>query len=74
MNHLASSVRLLLAGAFLLVLHTASAQGPGSGGPVPGPVTPPDPTAVPIDGGASLLLAGGAAYAVSRLRKRRKAA
>ncbi|OON67777.1 PID-CTERM protein-sorting domain-containing protein [Hymenobacter sp. CRA2] len=53
------------------LMHTASAQGPGSGGPVPGPVTPPDPTAVPIDGGASLLLAGGAAYALKRLRKRR---
>ncbi|OON68641.1 hypothetical protein B0919_12225 [Hymenobacter sp. CRA2] len=57
----------------LLLTSTASyAQGPGSGGPVPGPVTPPDPTAVPIDGGASLLLAGGAAYALKRLRKHRQ--
>ncbi|OON67052.1 PID-CTERM protein-sorting domain-containing protein [Hymenobacter sp. CRA2] len=57
----------------LAVVGAASAQGPGSGGPTPGPVTPPpDPTAVPIDGGASLLLAGGATYAVARLRKRRQ--
>jgi hypothetical protein len=55
---------LLLAGA--TALH---AQGtPGSGGPVPGT---PDPTPVPLDGGASLLLAGGAAYALRRLRRRR---
>ncbi|MCC3159263.1 hypothetical protein LJ737_18620 [Hymenobacter sp. 15J16-1T3B] len=48
----------------------AGAQTPGSGGPTPG--TPAaDPTAVPLDGGASLLLAGGAAYALSGLRKRR---
>ncbi|WP_400193246.1 PID-CTERM protein-sorting domain-containing protein [Hymenobacter sp. B81] len=52
---------------FAFGLHlTAAAQGnPGSGGPQPG-----QPTAVPIDGGASLLLAGGAAYALSRLRRR----
>ncbi|RAK69532.1 PID-CTERM protein-sorting domain-containing protein [Hymenobacter edaphi] len=47
----------------------ASAQTPGSGGPEPG--TPAEPTAVPLDGGVSLLLAGGAAYALSGLRKRR---
>ena len=52
---------LLLAGA------STRAQDPGSGGPQPGT---PDPTAVPIDGGASLLLAGGAAYALRRLRRR----
>ncbi|WP_375374090.1 PID-CTERM protein-sorting domain-containing protein [Hymenobacter aerilatus] len=29
----------------------------------------PPPTHAPIDGGASLLLAGGAAYMVRRIRK-----
>ncbi|WP_400192150.1 PID-CTERM protein-sorting domain-containing protein [Hymenobacter sp. B81] len=56
----------LLAAALLLSAPAALAQGnPGSGGPQPG-----QPTAVPIDGGASLLLAGGAAYALARLRRR----
>ncbi|KAA9338780.1 hypothetical protein F0P96_07890 [Hymenobacter busanensis] len=50
----------------LLAAHGAFAQDPGSGGPLPG-----TPTAVPIDGGASLLLAGGAAYALRRLHQRR---
>jgi hypothetical protein len=51
----------------LLSCGAALAQGtPGSGGPVPGT---PDPTPVPLDGGASLLLAGGAAYALRRLRR-----
>ncbi|KAA9339354.1 hypothetical protein F0P96_01665 [Hymenobacter busanensis] len=59
---------LLTALGVLLLLKTspAAAQDPGSGGPLPG-----SPTAVPIDGGASLLLAGGAAYALRRLRQRR---
>lgn len=63
----------ILATAALLVLvnHATQAQTePGSGGPTPGPVTPP-PTGVPIDGGASLLLAGGAAYGLRKLRQRR---
>ncbi|MBF9142507.1 PID-CTERM protein-sorting domain-containing protein [Hymenobacter properus] len=48
---------------------------PGSGGPGPGtPVTPTTPTDVPLDGGASLLLAGGVAYGLKRLRDRRKKA
>ncbi|RAK70534.1 PID-CTERM protein-sorting domain-containing protein [Hymenobacter edaphi] len=72
MNHIASSLCRLLSGAFLLLLsYAAQAQTPGSGGPEPG--TPAEPTAVPLDGGASLLLAGGAAYALNRLRKRRRA-
>jgi hypothetical protein len=45
---------------------TAFAQGPGSGGPLPAA-----PTGVPIDGGASLLLASGAAYGLRKLRQRR---
>ncbi len=47
----------------------AQAPGPGSGGPSP---TPPDPTSVPIDGGASLLLAGGVAMGLKKLRDRRR--
>ncbi|RTQ49335.1 hypothetical protein EJV47_13425 [Hymenobacter gummosus] len=43
---------------------------PGSGGPTPGA---PDPTAVPLDGGAALLLLGGAAYTLRQLRPRRRA-
>lgn len=48
----------------------ALAQAPNTGGPGPGP----DPTAIPIDGGVSLLLAGGVAYGLKRLRARRKKA
>ncbi|TGE14745.1 hypothetical protein E5J99_14700 [Hymenobacter elongatus] len=40
------------------------AQGPGNGGPRPSATT------APIDGGASLLLAGGVAFALRRLRRR----
>lgn len=50
---------LLLTGAM-----AASAQ-PTSGGPGPG-VAPA--TEAPLDGGASLLLAGGVAYGLRRLR------
>ncbi|SDY68462.1 PID-CTERM protein-sorting domain-containing protein [Hymenobacter psychrophilus] len=50
----------------LLVSTALLAQGPGPGGP-----TPNSPTAVPIDGGASLLLAAGAAYGLRRLRQHR---
>jgi hypothetical protein len=42
---------------------------PSSGGPAPGAA---DPTAVPIDGGASLLLTAGAAYGLRRLRSLRR--
>ena len=44
----------------------ALAQAPADGGP-----TPVAPTATPLDGGASLLLAGGIGYAVRKLRQRR---
>ena len=43
---------------------------PGSGGT--SPLIPP--TGIPIDGGASLLLAGGVAYGVKKLRDRRRKA
>ena len=39
---------------------------PGSGGPAPGAVT-----AVPVDGGASLLLAGGVGLALRKLRRKK---
>ena len=45
----------------------SSAQAPTTTGPTP----QADPTAVPLDGGASLLLAGGVAYGLRRLRQRR---
>jgi hypothetical protein len=65
---------LFLTAALALALLSAAAQ-PGSGGPGPGtPVTPTTPTDVPLDGGASLLLASGIGYAVRRLRQRRRAA
>ncbi|QKG58005.1 hypothetical protein GKZ68_16095 [Hymenobacter sp. BRD128] len=52
----------------LLLLSAAQAQTPGSGGP-----TPQTPTAVPIDGGATLLLASGVALGLKKLRDRRRA-
>jgi len=58
----------LLAGLLSLGALTAQAQAPGSGGPTP---TDPPPTDVPLDGGASLLLASGVAYGLKRLRQRR---
>ena len=54
---------------FLLTNFGAFAQGPGSGGPEP--QQPQQPTAVPIDGGASLLLAAGAAYGWRRMRNKK---
>ena len=44
----------------------ALAQAPADGGPAP-----TGPTQTPLDGGASLLLAGGIGYALRRLRQRR---
>lgn len=67
MKHLLSSATLLVA-IWALTSISALAQ-PGSGGPTPGAA----PTGVPIDGGASLLLAGGVAYGLRKLRTRRQA-
>ena len=53
---------VLVLGACSLAL----AQAPADGGP-----TPVAPTATPLEGGASLLLAGGIGYAVRKLRQRR---
>ena len=59
----------LLSFTLLLALAGAArAQGPGSGGP-----TPTGPTTTPLDGGASLLLAGGLAFGIKQLRARRLA-
>jgi hypothetical protein len=51
---------------FLVLLGSSStrAQGPGEGGPQP------PATNAPLDGGASLLLAAGAAYGLKKLRRR----
>ena len=54
----------------LLFFALASQAQPSTGGPTPGS---PPPAAVPLDGGASLLLAGGAAYGLRRLRQLRRA-
>ncbi|MGI4760336.1 MAG: PID-CTERM protein-sorting domain-containing protein [Janthinobacterium lividum] len=56
---------LLLAGSMQQVL----AQSPTTGGPTPQATSA---TEVPLDGGASLLLAGGVAYGLRKLRQRRK--
>ncbi|MFD1469911.1 PID-CTERM protein-sorting domain-containing protein [Hymenobacter caeli] len=64
------TLRLVYATAVCVLCATASALAqPGSGGPTP---TSP-PTAVPIDGGASLLLASGVALGLKKLRDRRRA-
>lgn len=57
----------LLVVSLLAVSWVAQAQ-PSTGGPAP---ATPDPTAVPLDGGASLLLAGGVAYGLRRLQRKR---
>ncbi|HSI91614.1 MAG TPA: hypothetical protein VK927_10890 [Adhaeribacter sp.] len=49
----------------------AQGQGPGDGGPTPTD-PPPDPAEIPIDGGASLLVAGGVAYGIKKLRDHRR--
>lgn len=64
-------IRLLPALALALAFADAILAQPGTGGPGPGT---PDPTTVPLDGGASLLLAGGVAYGIKHLRNRRKKA
>lgn len=62
---------ILLFGASLWFSPSAGAQ-PSSGGPGPGTPPPAAVTDVPLDGGASLLLAGGLGYALRRLRRARK--
>lgn len=62
--------RVLAGGALVLLAGVAlpAVAQPGSGGPAPGAVT-----SAPIDGGASLLLAGGVALGLKQLRARRAA-
>jgi len=71
-------VKLFIRSTFLVALVLSLglvnvlAQGtdpPDTPGPTP---TPPEPTAIPIDGGASLLLAGGVTYGLKKLRDRRR--
>jgi hypothetical protein len=62
--------RLLPTLLFIIALSDKVLAQPGSGGP--GPSTPAGPTDIPLDGGISLLLAGGVAYGVKHLRNRRK--
>ncbi|RZK61913.1 MAG: hypothetical protein EOO59_03915 [Hymenobacter sp.] len=64
-------LRYLTTICLLVFALTSQAQAPGSTGPTPS--SNQDPTAVPLDGGASLLLAGGAAYGLRRLRQLRRA-
>lgn len=65
-----SLLRHLFAAALvLLATGLAVAQGPGSGGPNP---DPQQPTAVPIDGGVSLLLAAGVGLGLKKLRDKRR--
>ena len=67
--------RLSLAAALLLVAGTVAKAQPSSGGPGPGtPTTPPATTDVPLDGGASLLLASGVALGLKKLHQRRQVA
>ena len=74
MKILLPTVRLFVAAAGICLLAgglaPVLAQGPSTGGPAPG--TPA--AEVPLDGGASLLLAAGAAYGLKRLRERKRAA
>lgn len=60
---LAGTLMLLAGGA-----QQALAQSPATGGPTS---QDPNATEVPLDGGASLLLAGGVAYGLRKLRQRR---
>ncbi|MBG8555323.1 MULTISPECIES: PID-CTERM protein-sorting domain-containing protein [Hymenobacter] len=57
---------LLLAVLLSAQLTWAQSDTPPEGGPMPD-----DPTAVPIDGGASLLLAAGVGLGVRQLRRKR---
>ncbi|WP_394368839.1 PID-CTERM protein-sorting domain-containing protein [Hymenobacter rubidus] len=54
--------------ALLLVVAFGEVVLAQTGGPAP------SPTATPLDGGVSLLLAGGVAYGIRHLRGRRKKA
>jgi hypothetical protein len=59
---------IFVALAFVAIASVASAQGLP-----PEPVDLDGPVPVPVDGGASLLLAGGAIAAIKRLKSTKKA-
>ncbi len=62
-------MKKFLLGTLLLGLGQAAlAQAPTTTGPTPTPQA--GPAAVPLDGGGSLLLVGGVAYGLRRLKKR----
>jgi hypothetical protein len=65
--------RLLPVLAVVLAFSEVILAQPTTGGPQPGSPTV-DPTAIPLDGGVSMLLAGGVAYGIKHLRNRRKKA
>lgn len=69
-------LKIILPAMVLMLSATAisMAQAPGGGGPVPGPGGGGGATEIPVDGGISLLLAGGVAYGVKHLRDRRRKA
>lgn len=62
----------VLRGALLLALLLAAHLAPAQSEPPEGGPEPDAPTAVPIDGGASLLLAAGLGLGVRKLRQRRQ--
>lgn len=61
-------MKFILLAALTVAAYSPALAQPGSGGP--GPAT--NPTQIPLDGGASLLLAGGIGYALRKLRRRAK--
>jgi hypothetical protein len=68
MQKFSSCLRLLAVAGLLLTASAAFAQ-PSVGGP-PAPTPAPDPTAVPLDGGASLLAAAGIGFGIRKMRAR----
>lgn len=57
---------------FVFGISFSFAQDPGDPGGAPAGDPPVGDTAVPIDGGAVLLLAAGAAYGAKKLRDKKK--
>jgi hypothetical protein len=66
-SFLSSATGLLV---LCMLLDLSAVAQPSTGGPAPGTSAP---AAVPLDGGASLLLAGGVAYGIRQIRAHRLA-